>query len=131
MKNKEYTHYAIVFTEKITLDSFDNVLKQIFNEFWERQVLNVIVVFWTNKLNCFTYSPFGKHFLISFNVNETNPERLFYDKTINLNGHKLKVGMFSEGQRAKISYINKKPIMKGIMSKINMLLTYHFLVMSK
>lgn len=62
MKNKEYTHYAIVFTEKITLDSFDIVLKQIFNEFWERQVLNVIVVFWTNKLNGFTYSPFGKHF---------------------------------------------------------------------
>lgn len=114
MKNKEYTHYAIVFTEKINLDSFDNVLEPIFNEFWERQVLNVIVVFWTNKLNCFTYSPFGKHFLIPFNVNETNPERLFYDKTINLNGHKLKVGMFSEEQRVKISYINKKPIMKGI-----------------
>lgn len=114
MKNKEYTHYAIVFTEKIQLDSFNDTLKLMFNEFWERRVLNVIIVFWTNKLNCFTYSPFEKQFLIPLSTNETKPESVFYDKTINLNGHQLKVGMFNEEQRAKITYVDKKPIMRGM-----------------
>lgn len=115
MKNKEYTHYVIVFTEKITSDSFDKKLKQIFSEFWDRHVLNVIVVFWTNKLNCFTYSPFDKpKFLIPLNTNVTNPECIFYDKTINLNGHQLKIAMFNEEERARISYVGKKYIMKGI-----------------
>lgn len=112
-KNKEYTYYAIVLSEKVASDSFDNELNRIFNEFWLRRVLNVIIVYWTDKLNCLSYTPFGEHFLISLNVNETNPERIFCDKTINLNGYQLKVGWF-EDERAKISFNNEKPIMKGI-----------------
>lgn len=113
MKNKEYTYYAIVFTEKVASNSFDNELNQIFNEFWQRRILNVIIVYWTDQLNCLTYTPFGEHFLISLNVHETNPERIFYDKTINLNGYQLKVGLFQD-ERAKIAFNSEKPIMKGI-----------------
>ncbi|XP_031636013.1 uncharacterized protein LOC116348929 [Contarinia nasturtii] len=116
MKNKEYTYYAIVFTEKLTSESVDIELKAIFNQFWQRQVLNVIIVFWTDKLNCFTYSPFDKK-LISLNVSEIRVERLFYDKTKNLNGHKLRMGMFFEPQRAEFHEINGKTIMDGVDAK--------------
>lgn len=101
MKNKEYTFYTIVFTEKLPPNSINIELREIFTKFWQRQVLNVIIVFWTDKLNCLTYSPFEKEFLIPLNVSETNAERLFYDKTINLNGQKLRLGMFFEPQRAE------------------------------
>lgn len=114
MKNKEYTRYAIVFTEQISSDLFRNDLKDIFEEFWQRQVLNVIIIFWTTKLNCFTYTPFGERYLMPLNVNETQVERLFYEKTRNLHGHILRLGMFFEPQRANIIEVNGQVIMKGI-----------------
>lgn len=114
MKNKEYIRYAIVFTEKITSNSYRNDLSEIFDEFWQRQVLNVIIIFWTSKLNCFTYTPFGERYLIPLNVNWTQPDRLFYEKTRNLEGYTLRLGMFFEPQRASISEVDGKFVMKGI-----------------
>lgn len=102
MKNKESTRYAIAFTDQLPLHSVNQQLVQIFSEFWERRVLNVIIIFWTNRLNCFTYSPFGETFLMPVSVNETRAERLFVEKSNNLLGHTIRVGMFYEPQRAII-----------------------------
>lgn len=117
MKNKEFTRYVIVFTDKLLSSTFTGELEDIFTEFWKRAVLNVIIIFWTNQLNCFTYSPFSEPFLIPFNTNETQPDHLFYDKTKNLNGHSLRVGMFSEPQRAQIFQLDGNIRMKGIDGK--------------
>lgn len=114
MKNKEFTRYAIVFTDKLSLASSKIELKGIFAEFWERGVLNVIIVFWTNELNVFTYTPFDESFLVSLNVSEFQPDLLFYDKTKNLNGDELKVGMFYEPQRAKILQTDNTIKLQGI-----------------
>lgn len=114
MKNKEYTRYVIVFTEKMSSTSIRSELKKIFKVFWQREVLNAIIVAWTDELNCFTYTPFGEQFLIQFNVNETRTEQLFYEKTKNLMGHTLRIGMFFESQRANITRINGKTKMNGI-----------------
>lgn len=113
MKNKELTRYAIVFTEKLHLESYDRKLENIFNEFWERQILNVIVIFWTDELNCFTYTPFSDPLLIPLNLNETDPKRLFYDKTRNLNGHEIRLGMADDSKRVKIIKTDNKTILRG------------------
>lgn len=113
MKNKELTKYIVVFTDKLLLD-FHHWLKEIFDEFWKREVLNVIIMFWTDRLNCFTYSPFDVNFFIPFDVSEVEPNRIFFEKTKNLNGHPLRVGMFFEPQRAKIYRSGSEIIMKGI-----------------
>lgn len=100
MQNKELLRYAILFEEKLDADTIDQQLHTIFHEFWLRKVLNIIVIFWTTKLNCITYSPFDERFVIPLNANETRSDHLFYDKAKNMNGHLLKVGLFSDPSRA-------------------------------
>lgn len=114
MKNKELTRYAIVVTNKMLLESYERKLRQIFAEFWQRQILNVIIIFWTNELNCFTYSPFVEGNLIPLNVSETESERLFFDKLKNLNGHEIRIGLNIEPERSTITRIGNVTKMSGI-----------------
>lgn len=113
MKNKELTRYSIVFTEKLHVESYERKLTDIFTGFWERQILNIIVIFWTNELNCFTYNPFDNPFLISLHINETDPKHLFFDKTGNLKGHQIRLGMVEDSQRVKIIETGDKIQLKG------------------
>lgn len=102
-----------MFTEQLSPDSYTRKLENIFNEFWEREVLNVIVIFWTEKLKCFTYTPFGNSILIPLNTNETDPKRSFYDKINHLMGHEIRIGMFNDPQRARIVQIGDEPKLRG------------------
>lgn len=114
MKNKEYTRYVIVFTEKMPSNFIRGEVKEMFKIFWQREVLNAIIIFWTDQLNCVTYTPFGEQFVQRLNVSETRTEQLFYEKAKNLRGHVLRLGMFFEPQRANITKVDGKTTMSGI-----------------
>lgn len=114
MKNKELTRYVIVFTDKLNAESFGRKLETIFEEFWQREILNVIIVFWTNELKCFTYTPFDEITLIPLSINETDPKQLFYDKTRNLNGHEIRLGMLSDTERCEIVETKTQTKFKGL-----------------
>lgn len=77
-------------------------LNDLFDEFWNLKLLNVLVLFWNDDLNMFTYSPFNSEFRIRLLSNETNYSNLFWDKTENLNGHTLKVSIFSQQPKAVV-----------------------------
>lgn len=105
MPNKEYARYVILLEEKLEpKPKIRREFEAIFMEFWRKNVLNVIIIFWMTQLNVMTYNPFGKQFLIEINPKETRSGHLFYDKVRNMFGHPLRVGLFSEPMKAEIYY---------------------------
>lgn len=105
MPNKEHARYVILLEEKLEPEpKIQRELEAIFKEFWEKKILNVVIIFWTTQLKVMTYTPFGEEFLIEINSDETRPGHLFYDKVRNMFGYRLRVGLFSEPMKAEIRY---------------------------
>lgn len=73
---------------------------RIFHQFWQKKILNVVIIFWSTKLNVVTYSPFGKPFLRYFDSSQTDYRVIFRDKTRNFMGETLRIGLFYEPSRA-------------------------------
>lgn len=94
----KYNSHFIILIENETFPGA--WLNQLFERFWSFNLLKVLVIFWHNKINIFTYTPFGAEFLIELPSNETKYDKLFWDKTENLNGHPFRVTMFYEKTRA-------------------------------
>lgn len=108
MPNKEYARYVILLDEKLEPDPKNRTqFEIIFKQFWEKNVLNVVIICWTAQLQVMTYTPFGVQFLIELNPVEMRPEHLFYDKVRNMYGHPLRVGLFSEPMKAEIQYTDE------------------------
>lgn len=104
--NKHRAHFLIVFEERLKKGQWLNL---IFDEFWKKKILNVLVVFWSTdcKLNIISHTPFKIPRLINYNENVTAPDILFADKTKNLYGHKLRISLFYENGTAMFQTINK------------------------
>lgn len=92
--------YQTIFFENPKVDAYEEWLVKIFNQFWEKKILNVIIIFWSTKLNVVTYSPFGKPFLHYLNTDYSDYRILFRDKSLNFMGETLRIGLFYEQSRA-------------------------------
>lgn len=101
IKDKQRTYHLLLFEDTLFAEIAADELRKIFEIFWHKKVLNALIVYWSTVLNCITYSPFNNDkLIIVFNLNETDPKKLFYDKVQNLNGYELRVALFYEPSRA-------------------------------
>lgn len=74
-----------------------------FKKLWDKWILNVVIVFHKKKsIEIWGYTPFTKPFLIRYNTTRENISRkdIFPESIPNLNGHKLKICIFSDEVRA-------------------------------
>lgn len=95
--DKHNSHFIILIETEVLPGAW---LTDLFEQFWNNSLLKVLVLFWSDDVNIFTYNPFGPVFLIKVSTNETTYDQLFWDKTENLNGHPFRVSMFVEKTRA-------------------------------
>lgn len=96
--DKHRSHFVILFEE--CTDHSTSWIHKIFDGFWEREVLNILLIYWNTELNVVTYTPFGGRSLIYFRPDETSRFVLFADKARNMMGHSLRVSLFFEETRA-------------------------------
>lgn len=96
----KHTILQVVFFEQKKLSYLNRWLEKMFQQFWLKKILNVVIIFWSTRLNVVTYSPFGKPFLRFFRANQTDYRILFRDKTNNFMGEPLRIGLFYEESRA-------------------------------
>lgn len=94
----KHTSHFIILIE--TDDVNEPWLKKVFQTFWKYNLLKVLVVFWKNDFNIFTYTPFGNEFIIKLPSDASTYDQLFWDKTHDLNGHPFKISLFPENTRA-------------------------------
>lgn len=89
-------------------ESADEHIQQLLVRFWERQLLNVLIIFHRyGEVRIASYNPFAAQKFTYFRGNETNCEQmLFPDKTANLMGHKLKATIFQDITRATFNESN-------------------------
>lgn len=104
--DKHRSYFIILFENP--LDNYTADSTNIFSQFWEREILNVLLVFWTNELKVLTFTPFRDDFLVDVPANETRAHVLFADKARNMCGRPLRVSLFYEESRAifNISFEN-------------------------
>lgn len=96
--DKHRSHFFILFEDR--MDDHTAIVTEIFNNFWIREVLNALLVFWSNELKVLTYTPFADDFLVHVPTKETRARVLFADKARNMNGRPLRVSLFFEESRA-------------------------------
>lgn len=102
--DKHTSHFIILIEHAVSPDAW---LNDLFQEFWNLKLLNVLVLFWNDDLNIFTYSPFSSEFRIRLLSKEINYSDVFWDKTTNLMGHTLKVSIFPQAPKAIIGSGNE------------------------
>ncbi len=96
--DKHTSHFIILIENG---DDVDEIwLKTVFQTFWKFKLLKVLVIYQTNELNIFTYTPFGNDFVIKLPSNAEAYDELFWDKTQDFNGHPFRVSLFPENTRA-------------------------------
>lgn len=71
-------------------------IKDIFQLFWDKLILNVVIIFWSDELRVYTFNPFFDDFYVRLSSNITRADDLFYDKLVNQNGKQLYVSLFPE-----------------------------------
>lgn len=99
--DKQRTYYALLFEEKQLKRDTSRRFIKIFSRFWQKQVLNVIALLYTNHTICLEYSPFDDRFLLEHSLsNVTEWREVFAKKTDNFNGHEFRVAMYHERARA-------------------------------
>lgn len=97
--DKHRSHFIVVFQEQQADNEYAS-MRKIFDGFWEREVLNVLFLFWTTQLNVLSYTPFGEEFLIHHTLDDVRNSVLFPDKAQSMNGHPLRISLFFEESRA-------------------------------
>lgn len=97
--DKHRSHFVILFEEPQAASNFTSII-WIFEGFWEREVFNALLIFWTTELNVLSYTPFGDEYLIHHSAHEITSDVLFADKARNMNGHPLRISLFFEESRA-------------------------------
>lgn len=95
--DKHRSFFVIVFEDQLLLGWW---LTEIFQTFWSKKILNVIVVFSTapDDIKIFTYNPFMNDFLIELSLHSTHAD-LFPDKAIDLNKYIIPISLFPEEVR--------------------------------
>lgn len=108
--DKYNSHFIIIIESPIIPSiNINQLLENIFTQFWQYHILNVVIIYQSYDNNndkqqqiisMITYSPFTDNFLINLPTNITGYEHIFWDKAKNLNGHPLRVSLFAELTRA-------------------------------
>lgn len=98
--DKHTSHIIILIENNHSNDDDDRWLTKIFRQFWDYSLLKVLVIYRTNELNIFTYTPFGNDFVIKLSNDASSYDELFWDKTHDLNGHPFRISLFPENTRA-------------------------------
>lgn len=95
--DKHRSFFVIVFEDQLILGWW---ITEIFQIFWSKRILNVIVVFSTapDVIKIYTYNPFLEEFLIELSLHSTHAE-LFPDKAIDLNKYIIPISLFPEEVR--------------------------------
>lgn len=105
VQSKNRIHYIMLLeSEQFERESLRVELNQVFDNFWLKEILNVLVIYYSsNDLHVSSYNPFGSSVNskeIFYNSMEVNHEILFREKTSNLNGYRLKATVFYDETRA-------------------------------
>lgn len=107
LSNKHLVHY-LVLIESEQLDASTGDIQELLVRFWERQLLNVLIIFHRlGNVSVASYNPFAANRYTYFVGNETTPERLLFpDKTANLNGYELRATVFQDLTRVTFNESN-------------------------
>lgn len=102
--DKYRAHYLVLF-EEVIADTDSTALLAAFDFFWQRQFLNVLLIYWTTavRLNVTSYSPFLPVKSIFFDEYETDYRILFPDKVQNMNRFPLRGTVFYDETRARFN----------------------------
>lgn len=96
VERKYSLKYFIIFENLIEDGEEEKLLKKMFMEFFRKDILNVVAIFFNEIMNAVTYSPYTAEGFTVVNLNGTVCSEFFYEKLLNLNGHKLKISMIPE-----------------------------------
>lgn len=104
--DKHRSHFVLLFEEYQENDA--TAFINVFNQFWKREVLNVLFIYWFVNLRIVSYTPFGDNYLIQHTENDISVAKLFPDKVLDMNGHPIRISLFFEETRAifNISFEN-------------------------
>lgn len=98
--------HFVVCEQPITA-SIDSKLSTIFNEFWQKQVLNILIIYWNCSLSVVTYTPFPRLKLLFIPTREMKNRRyLFGDKAKNMMGYPLRSIVFYDESRLRFDKSN-------------------------
>lgn len=107
LPRKPRTKYIILLEEELSSEP-KSELEQVFSQIWDKQVLNALVVYYSNfSLHAVTFCPFPElrmDFIRGKDLH--NHSRLFWDKARNLYGTPLKVIGFYDNSRARFDKNN-------------------------
>lgn len=106
-EGKKFIKYFTIITKKIKSEieyqqTMECGLRKMFQQFWDRDILNVVIVFYYNEVKLYTYTPFtisGSIELLDMTQRRWTKD-LFYNKLNNIDGYQLKVSMYSDEVRA-------------------------------
>lgn len=96
--DKHRSHFVILFENYQESDAA--AIVNVFGQFWEREVLNVLFIYWSFNLHIVSYTPFGDNYLIHHSENDISVANLFPDKARDMNGHPIRISLFFEESRA-------------------------------
>lgn len=100
--NKKHQKYLVIIDEisNKNVNFFESWLLEIFQLMWERNVLNVIVIFYLEKqIQLYSYNPFDtENYFIKLHPREFRD--LYYRNLGNLHKHHIYVSMFVDGVRS-------------------------------
>lgn len=99
--------FHFIFCEEPLLDPADERLSTLFDEFWNRYVLNVVIVYWNRTLTAVTFTPFKQPKLIYIQGDELKKlKKIFKATAQNLYGYPLNVTIFHDSSRARFDQNN-------------------------
>lgn len=87
-------------------------LNGIFDDFWEKETLNALVIYYSAALRIATHNPFEQTKLTFHDPTEIKHEVLFRDKATNLNGFPIKATVFYDETRATFDKANLTDVSK-------------------
>lgn len=102
--SQKHRKYFFILCEDPLLIASDNKFIKLFDDFWERNVLNIAIVYWNHTLTAVTFTPFQQPKLIYIQGNELkNIKDVFKKTSENLYGYPLNVTIFYDSSRAKFN----------------------------
>lgn len=96
---KGLKHFLTIYeTSVVSKSSMTDLLAM---HFWQFNILNSIIIFWSTELNVFTYFPFNKK-LIQLSNHSLETDLLFPEKLTNLEKYRVRLAWYNELDRSNM-----------------------------
>lgn len=106
---KKYLSKFMVVVESVVI-SGEYWLKNVFEAFWRRQILDIIVFYYEREIaNIYTFNPFSAQGFQIYNVSAVADSEMFPSKAQNIHGYKLVVAIrYNRDDQIVLDYLSEQ-----------------------